>query len=184
MNHIVIMISMLILITSSIFGQSVKLTTDKDYYEFDEIIKVEITIDFKEDSVLMPDFESFVIVYGPTTSSSMTITSGKTSRTTTWNYHLRPIVGGNQTINSPVFIFKDETYQDNDKSISISDGSLGKQELERLKFEHFIDLAKPNDTYRYTIGDEFGYIEIRSKGNWIIHRRLTKDEMDIIRKVE
>lgn len=179
-----VVICILAIISNPAFGQSVNLKTEKEYFGFDEVIKLEITIDFKQDSVVMPDFDDFVVLNSSKSQSTLSLTNHLSSRISTWTYFLRPIHGGRLIIKSPVFFFQGTAYQGNELIVSIAEGSLSEQELDSLRFENYIGATKGNGTYRYTIGDEFGYIEVRSNSNWILHRRLTKEEMETIKLIE
>ncbi|WP_127845826.1 hypothetical protein [Psychroflexus aestuariivivens] len=59
--------------TVSTFGQQAKLTTGKEEYKFDEIIKLTFELNAKFDSIDNPGLENFKIISGPNKSSSVSI---------------------------------------------------------------------------------------------------------------
>jgi hypothetical protein len=77
---------------------SFSVTVDKDTIFQNEVIKLEFLLENLSGRFLPPDFESFNIVSGPNTSSSISIINGETNQKKTYSYILVPEKAGGLVI--------------------------------------------------------------------------------------
>lgn len=167
------------------YGQNITIETDQSNYKFDAVINVTFEIDFKKDSVKLPHFDGLTIVGGPNMTSSMNIKDGETKYKGSWKYTLRPLRSGKLIIPSPTFYIDGKTIIGESKAIYVLESNYTEEELKELRFQSFIeDNLKPKGSYRYTLNDEFGYIEIFDQTKWTFHRKLTAKELKLLQQMK
>ena len=162
---------------------TVSVETDKNEFSIDENIYVKIKTNFEEDSFQEPNFEGFTII-GKTISNSISYNNGVRVRNRIMFYTLKPISSGEYTIKSPLFFVNGEKVQ-SQKKITVLDVTLKKQDKSELEIQAFANkIFYPEGTYRYVIGNEFGYIEISKNNTWEFYRKLTEKEFNMIKKIK
>lgn len=182
MRYLILCIIVQTGLISFVYGQEVKIDVEKKQYKLDEKIEVKFVIDFNEDSITVPKFDGFDLIGGPSTSSSTSIINGETQYNKSWTYYLRPINGGDLLIKTPVYFYKGKQIT-NKETINVSVSELSNKEKQDIRFKAFVeDSFKPNGTLRYTLDDSFGYIEIFRDYKWNFHRKLSDEEIMILKK--
>lgn len=171
------------------FGQEVQLLTDKDLYKFDEIIEVKIEINIEVDSVELidyPNFINFKMIDSPKKYNSFSsMLNENTSFFYKRTYMLRPEKIGKLKLESPSFYSNGKKIESIEKYIEITDGELNEEELHEFKFKNFIqDNIKPNGTFLLFFNDEFGYIKRAEGKRTIFYRKLTKEELEILKNIK
>lgn len=184
MRYLILFVIFLTGLFSTVYGQEVKIEIEKKQYKLDEKIEVKFVIDFNEDSITVPTFDGFDLIGGPSTSSSTSIINGEKQYNKSWTYYLRPISEGNLIIKTPVYFYKGKQITDKE-TIVVSESELSNKEKEDIRFKAFVeDSFKPNGTLRYTINDSFGYIEIFKDYKWNFHRKLSDEEILILKNIK
>ena len=163
---------------------TISIETDTNVYKVGYKIEVKFIINFKEDSVKYPKFDEFKVIAGPFTATSTEIINGVKTYSNTITYLLTPKKVGELDIESPIFFIKGKEVKTS-KKVTILGNSLTKEEEKELRFQDFVKgYVKPNGMFRYTINDEFGYIEIYKNKKWEFYRKLTAKELETIKKIE
>ncbi len=166
-------------------GQNISIATDKNEYWIDETIEITFEINARVDSIEFTDSEYFTIANTPVISNSTSFKNGNIEYSNKWVYRLRPIKPGEVLINSPVFHVKGQAFEGKPVSVKVINRQLTEEELEQKRFDSFVkDNFKPMGTYRYTFKGEFGYLERYGKWGWEFHRKLTTEEIEIIKKIQ
>jgi len=168
----------------SVFSKyKVTIEIDKDEYSLAENIHIRFKIDFEEDSLQLPQIEGFKII-NTSTSVSTSMRNGATERIKSIYYILKPYKTGVYIIESPTFFVNGEEIK-SWKRIIVTNVNLTKKEESELEFKIFAEsVFKPDETYRYVIGDKFGYIEISKNSHWKFYRKLTQKELKSIKKIK
>jgi len=174
------------------FGQEVKLLTDKDIYKFDEIIEVKIEINIEVDSVEIIDYPNFInfinfkmIEIPKKYNSFSSMLNENSSFVYKRTYMLRPKKIGKLKLESPSFYSNGKKIESIEKYIEITDGELNEEELHKFKFNSFIqDNIKPSGTFLLFFNDEYGYIKRVEGKRTVFYRKLTKEELEILKKIK
>jgi hypothetical protein len=158
---------------------------DKTEYSLYENIYITFRTDFEEDSLWHPKFEGLQYINGPKTSSSRSMRNGMTEYNKSWSYTLKPNNIGEYLIESPIFFIGGEKLKKYGQIIVLNTTLTKKQESE-VEFKKFREsVFKLEGTYRYIVGDKFGYIEVRQGAmEWIFYRKLTSKEVKLIKKIK
>lgn len=170
-------------------GQEVKILTDKEIYKFDEKIEVKIEINIEVDSVELidyPNFSHFKMIEGPKKSNKISsMLNEETAFIYKRTYILRPEKLGKLKIVSPTFYSKGKKIESIEKYVEITDSELNEEELHEFKFNNFVeDNIKPNGTFLLFFNDEFGYIKIVEGKRTVFYRKLTKEELEILKNIK
>lgn len=189
-----------IILTTLVNGQIIKTVIEKHEYKIDETIEISFETDVKVDSIsdihfFEPDtkvdsigdihFSDFEVIQGPSESSSISITNGKAGYSYEVKYSLRALKSGKLIIDCPLFFISDKVLKGEKTTINIIEEYLTSDEKFEIRFNKFIaNSYKPNDTFRYVIKDDIGYIEIFEGYKWQFYRKLTKKEIKAIRKIK
>ncbi len=185
MIRITCVILLQILSISILFAQDVSIEVEKEIYKFDEEIVITYKIDFKADSIKKPIFKNLKLIGGVAESSSMSVVNGEENYSKTWTYRLRPIQRGKIYIEIPSIFLNGKRIKSPKKTILVLDSKMTEQELKKHQFKIFVeDDLKPKGTYRYVLGETFGYIEIYGELDWEFHRKLTESEFSLIKKIQ
>lgn len=93
----------LFFLTSSVFMTfsqqgSFTVTVDKDTIFQDEMIKIEFLLDNLSGKFKAPEFESFSVVSGPNTTSTISIINGETNQKKSYSFILVPEISGRLVI--------------------------------------------------------------------------------------
>lgn len=175
----------LLVSSSTILSQEARVTTDKEYYKFDEIIEVTFELNAKYDSIDLPDLEGFKLIGGPSKNSSVSIQNGEKTIRESRTYRLRPIESGRLKINSPTYFIDGKRIKGKPAKVKVAPSNLTAEELEEKKFQEFIeDGIKPKGTTRIILHDNKGYIEVFREMGWELHRRLTAEEIEQLKKIK
>ena len=166
-------------------GYTVSIEIDKEEYSLAEYIYVRFKTNFVDDSIKYPDFKGFKIINGPNLSISTNMRGNEIKKTKSVFYVLKPYNSGEYVIESPIFFINGKEIKDW-KKITVLNTFRTKKEESEVKFKIFAEsAAKPNGTYRYVIGDEFGYIEIfENSCCWEFYRKLTNKEFKLIKTIK
>lgn len=172
-----------ILICHLLRAQNISITTDKKVYDLGEKIELTIQNTSKTDSIYLPPSSGLMQLKGAGKNSSISIKDGKMTYKNTWVYFLRPTKSGKLTIESPVLIIGGKEVKTKSLKIEVREGRLSPEELEEWRFNDFVEGNNTENTYRYVLNEEFGYIEIYKSFVWKFYRRLTDEELEMIRGV-
>ena len=191
MKRTIILIFLNLSFLGTTLGQKILIETDVNVYHISDLIGVKITIDFEADSVSTPKFDGFKIMNPSGTSTSTSFTNGKKKVFNSFTYQLKPQKSGEIIINSPIFYIDDKKIKTS-KKITVLDKITEAEKTKMLRFKKFVTASqKPEGTFRYVIGNEFGYIEIPKKEegfdgktDWTFYRQLTDEEFESIKKIK
>ena len=173
------------LLSTAIFSQTAKITTDKEKYKFDEIIEVTFDLNAKYDSIDLPDFEGFQVISGPNKSSSVSIQNGEKTVSESTTYRLRPLESGWLKINSPAYFIDGKKIRGKSAKIQVDPSNLTPAELREKEIQEFIEYGiKPKGTTKIILHENKAYMEIFGELGWEFHRRLTPEEIEQIIKMK
>lgn len=173
-----------ILIGNVLCAQDISIETDKKVYDLGEKIKLTIQNTSKTDSIYLPPSSGLTPLRGSTKNSSISMQNGKITYQNTWVYFLRPTRSGKLTIESPVLIIDEKEVKAKSIKVLVRDSNLSPEEMEKWRFNDFVEGSKTENTYRYILNEEFGYIEIYRNFVWEFYRRLSNEELELIQKVK
>ena len=166
-------------------GQGLKIKVGKTTFTLDEVIFISFETGIEVDSIIEPDFSTFEIVSGPNKSSSLSINNGIKTSSYKISYELRAIKPGKIKITSPVICNKNEKIKGEEISIEVTGKDLTKEELKAREFERFRKFPKkPEGTKRFLIKDDMGYIEVYGEKEWQYLRDMTKQEIQLLKKMD
>jgi hypothetical protein len=167
------------------FSQSALIESDKIEYKFDDKIEITFKINFAEDSISFPEFKYLKIIEGPFKFSSTSLTVDKIERVNTWRYVFRPEKIGDLIIESPVFFYSGKKILANNIILKVSEKKFSDKEMSSFKFKTFVeDKIKPNQTFRYVINENLGYIEVSEGSKWKFYRKMSMEEINVINKIK
>ncbi len=134
--------------------------------------------------MILPSFEGFKLVSGPSITSTVTVKNKKRKQIKTWKYVLRSVRSGKISIESPVFYKDGKEIKGKKETIKILESELSVEEQKELMYKAFIDdNHKLEGTFRYVLHEDFGYIEIFKNLKWEFYRRLTEEEIEKIKLI-
>jgi len=163
-------------------GYIVSVEIDKNEFSINGNIYVKFTIDFKEDSLQYAQYDEFKKTIGPNISVSSSGVGSEMTQTKSISYVLKPKNIGEYIIASPTFFIHGEKVKDSVK-ITVSNTPLNEEEENEAMFRIFMESGvKPEGTYRYIVGYDFGYVEIYENRKWEFYKKLTREELKLIRK--
>lgn len=180
-----VIVSLLVILTGNLLrAQDVSIKTDKKVYDLGEKIELTIQNTSKTDSIFLSPSKGLFQLRESTKNSSISIQDGQTTYKNTWIYFFRPTTSGKLTIEPATLIIDDKELKTKSLKIKVRDGNLSPEELEEWRFTYFVEGYKTENTYRYILNEEYGYIEIYQNFVWKFYRRLTDEELEFIHKIK
>lgn len=177
------LIFIIFFISCSPEAQTIEFKVEKETFKIDETIKIEYKVNAEIDSVSEFPEGNFKITRGPNTSKSTSFKNKKRTDVYKYTIEIQPTTSGKLTVESPVFFTGKDGIKYRNIILTIKDEKLTKQELENIEFKKFKDQSvKPENTSRYILNDNFGYIEIFKNGKWEFKRKLKKREIKRLRR--
>ncbi len=169
----------------TISAQEAQVITDKQKYKFDEIIECTFELNAKFDSLDLPQLNGFKIIDGPSKGSVTSVQNGITTITETRTYSLRPTQSGRLKINTATYYIDGAAIEGEPVWIEVLASNLTEAELaEKRALEFIEDGIKPTGTIRIVFHDPHGYVETFGEWGWQFHRRLTADEIAVLKAMK
>lgn len=105
--------SLCFLITQSfnLKAQEVSTLIEKTSFQIEEDFEIGFRINAEVDSMHIPEFKGFVLLYGPNTSNNMSFANGVKKSEFILSYGLRPKKKGRIKIKSPIFFVEGERFE-------------------------------------------------------------------------
>lgn len=168
-----------------IFGQVATVETDKELYEFEEIIEATFKLNAKFDSLILPEFVGLQFAEGPTKGSVFSRQDGETTITESRIFKFRPTQSGELIIPTLTYYIDGQSFEGDPIKIDVTPSNMTATETEEKKVQDFIDDGiKPDGTIRVFFFEDMGYIEVYENMGWRFPKRLTSREIKKLKKIK
>ena len=175
---------LMLLISTTFYGQDVSLKAEKKNYKIDETIILIFEIKAKVDSESTLSGTNFTLIDGPKKRLSTTSKAGETSTIFTSTYRIKANSPGLVEIISPTFNFDSQAKSAGKFTFKVTEDRLTDLEKDEINFNDFKEnSAKQNGSMRYVLSDNFGFIEIFNGSEWEFTRRLSQEEIQNLSKI-
>ena len=164
-------------------AQIVKMTANKTVCAINEEFVLMLETDTDIDSLGTIKQDGFKIVSGPNVKVKNSYLNGKSTYSRTNSYLLRPTKIGTLTIQSPQFFFRDKAVAANPITIKIEPSAIDGPDLALDDIKNNLNyIENPDESVRFVIAGDIGYVEEMRFGKWVLIRKLTAVEIAQLKK--
>jgi len=133
----VITLSFLFLQSLNLIGQEIKTTTDKSDYNITDNITVTYQIDKSIDSADIIDESEFKVISGPSQSLSTTYLNGKSTKSTSYSYIIKPLSVGKISLPRLIMHVDEKPIRSEEMFIEVTGTLLTDKQIEdKIKTEN------------------------------------------------
>lgn len=155
-------------------AQDVVIHLERRAYRLDESILITFKSEMIPDSTAPLDTTSFIIVYGPQTSSSTSYNNKVRKTSYELGYTLKARSWGSYLLAVPDFFKDSVAYSGLPITIEVSKANMSLSERHRMELKILINKGtKPKGSERVTMHGDLGYVEQFDGSVWVLKRELS-----------